>query len=79
MNILQFFFNFKSNDPVYDLRKKESKSFTVELNNWVERNFYSIVFLILVIVVSSFLLFCLMCGFSATESGAMRNFIARGV
>lgn len=70
-----------SNNPVNDLRRKPTREdYLRTLNCWVERNFYIIC---LAAILFLLLIFCILCflivGVSATESGAMRNFINGGV
>lgn len=64
-----------------DLRKQPTKSdYNAQFYNWVERHFGLIALAARLILLAIFVTFCfLIVGVSATESGAMRNFINGGV
>ena len=65
------------NSPVNDLHKKPTREdYKKELNYWIQRNFYIICLAAISIALIIFVGVCFfVCGISAVESGAMRNFI----
>lgn len=70
-------FGFNPDEPVHDLRRKPTREdYHRKLNLWVTMNFY----IVCLALLGLFIIFCfLFCGFSAVESGVMRNFLIRGV
>jgi len=61
-------------------KKPTTYDFKQKVNCWVYRNFYIIALVFLVLVFVTFIFACFaMVGISATESGAMRNFMNGGV
>ena len=65
---------FETNKPVHDLRKTPTKEDSLKkFNEWVERNIYIIIFLVLLIVMISFITICFLYAGSMTESGTVYN------
>ena len=65
---------FNTNKPVHDLRKPQTKEDSMKkFNAWVERNIYTIIFLVLLIVMISLIAICFLYAGSMTESGTVYN------
>lgn len=78
MNPILFFLltllGFNANKPVHDLRKTPTKEDSMKkFNAWVKRNIYIILFLVLLIVMISFVAVCFLYAVSMTESGTVYN------
>lgn len=65
--------------PVRLHKKPTREDHLRNFNFWVQKYFYVIVFVVLVICVLSLVSVAFATGFSAVESGTMRNFLAVGV
>lgn len=69
-----------SHQPVYDLHRRNTKEDKlIKLNGVIGQYFYIICILAIIFCVIVFLAVCIKFGFSATESGMMRNFVNGGV
>lgn len=67
------------NTPARLHKKSTREDHLRNFNFWVQKYFYVICFVVLVICVLSLIGVAFVTGFSAVESGGMRNFLIRGV
>lgn len=65
--------------PVRLQKKPTREDHLRNFNFWVQKYFYVLVFIVLVICVATVIGVAFATGFSAVESGTMRNFLATGV
>lgn len=65
--------------PVRLHKKTTREDHLRNFNFWVQRYFYVLCFIVLIICVLSLIGIVCATGFSTVESGAMRNFLATGV
>ena len=68
-------FNYK-NKPV---RLEKSLSFREKFDRWVDKHYFTLLIILTLMIMFVLLLIVLLCIPSATESGMLRNYIARGI
>ncbi len=73
--LLILLFGTKENVPKHDLRKTPTKNdYNKILNCWIQRNFYILALITIIICLIGFVIVCFMIvGVSATESGTLYN------
>ena len=68
-------FNHKSK-PV---RLEKPLSFKEKMDKWVNKHYFTLLIILSIMIMLVLLLIVLLCIPSATESGMLRNYIARGI
>ena len=68
-------FNCKSK-PV---RLEKPLSFKEKMDKWVNKHYFTLLIILSLMIMFTLLLIVLLCIPSATESGMLRNYIARGI
>ena len=68
-------FNHKSK-PV---RLEKPLSFKEKMDKWVNKHYFTLLIILSIMIMLVLLLIALLCIPSATESGMLRNYIARGI
>ena len=68
-------FNYK-NKPV---RLEKPLSFQERFDKWVNKHYFTLLTLVSLMIMFVLLLIVLLCIPSATESGMLRNYLARGI
>ena len=68
-------FNCKSK-PV---RLEKPLSFKEKMDKWVNKHYFTLLIILTLMIMFVLLLIVLLCIPSATESGMLRNYIARGI
>ena len=68
-------FNYK-NKPV---RLEKPLSFREKFDRWVDKHYFTLLIILTLMIMFVLLLIVLLCIPSATESGMLRNYIARGI
>ena len=68
-------FNYKTK-PV---RLEKPLSFRERFDKWVNKHYFTLLTILSLMIMSVLLLIVLLCIPSATESGMLRNYIARGI
>ena len=68
-------FNHKSK-PV---RLEKPLSFKEKMDKWVNKHYFTLLTILSLMIMLTLLLIVLLCIPSATESGMLRNYIARGI
>ena len=68
-------FNCKSK-PV---RLEKPLSFKEKMDKWVNKHYFTLLIILSIMIMLVLLLIVLLCIPSATESGMLRNYIARGI
>ena len=81
IQLLQLLLFGDMNKPVHDLHKKSTRNDKLlELNETLGQYFYIICIAVILLCLLIFVAVCFyVCGISAVESGAMRNFINGGL
>lgn len=67
---------FSHNKPV---RLEKPLSFKEKMDKWVNKHYFTLLFILSLMIMFVLLLIVLLCIPSATESGMLRNYIARGI
>ena len=68
-------FNYKTK-PV---RLEKQLTLTEKINKWVNKHYFTLLIILTLMIMFVLLLIVLLCIPSATESGMLRNYIARGI
>lgn len=68
-------FNYK-NKPV---RLEKQLSFREKVDKWVNKHYFTLLTILSLMIMLTLLLIVLLCIPCATESGMLRNYIARGI
>ena len=68
-------FNYK-NKPV---RLEKPLSFKEKFDKWVNKHYFTLLIILSLMIMFTLLLIVVLCIPSATESGMLRNYIARGI
>ena len=68
-------FNYKTK-PV---RLEKPLSFKEKMDKWVNKHYFTLLTILTLMIMFVLLLIVLLCIPSATESGMLRNYIARGI
>ena len=68
-------FNYKTK-PV---RLEKPLSFKEKMDKWVNKHYFTLLIILTLMIMCVLLLIVLLCIPSATESGMLRNYIARGI
>ena len=68
-------FNYKTK-PV---RLEKQLSFREKFDKWVNKHYFTLLIILSIMIMLVLLLIVLLCIPSATESGMLRNYIARGI
>ena len=68
-------FNYKTK-PV---RLEKPLSFREKFDRWVDKHYFTLLIILTLMIMFVLLLIVLLCIPSATESGMLRNYIARGI
>ena len=68
-------FNYKTK-PV---RLEKPLSFREKMDKWVNKHYFTLLTILTLMIMCVLLLIVLLCIPSATESGMLRNYIARGI
>ena len=68
-------FNYK-NKPV---RLEKPLSFKEKFDKWVNKHYFTLLTILSLMIMFTLLLIVVLCIPSATESGMLRNYIARGI
>ena len=68
-------FNYKTK-PV---RLEKQLSFREKFDKWVNKHYFTLLIILSIMIMIVLLLIVLLCIPSATESGMLRNYIARGI
>ena len=68
-------FNYKTK-PV---RLEKQLSFREKFDKWVNKHYFTLLTILTLMIMLTLLLIVLLCIPSATESGMLRNYIARGI
>lgn len=68
-------FNYK-NKPV---RLEKPLTFQERFDKWVNKHYFTLLIILSIMIMIVLLLIVLLCIPSATESGMLRNYIARGI
>ena len=68
-------FNYK-NKPV---RLEKPLSFKEKFDKWVNKHYFALLIILSLMIMFTLLLIVVLCIPSATESGMLRNYIARGI
>ena len=68
-------FNYKTK-PV---RLEKQLSFREKFDKWVNKHYFTLLIILSIMIMCVWLLIVLLCIPSATESGMLRNYIARGL
>ena len=68
-------FNYKTK-PV---RLEKQLSFGEKFEKWVNKHYFTLLIILSIMIMFVLLLIVLLCIPSATESGMLRNYIARGI
>ena len=68
-------FNYK-NKPV---RLEKPLSFREKFDKWVNKHYFPLLIILSLMIMFTLLLIVVLCIPSATESGMLRNYIARGI
>ena len=68
-------FNYK-NKPV---RLEKPLSFQERFDKWVNKHYFALLIILSLMIMFVLLLIVLLCIPSATESGMLRNYLARGI
>ena len=68
-------FNYKTK-PV---RLEKPLSFKEKMDKWVNKHYFTLLTILSLMIMLTLLLIVLLCIPSATESGMLRNYIARGI
>ena len=68
-------FNYKTK-PV---RLEKQLSFREKFDKWVNKHYFTLLIILSIMIMCVLLLIVLLCIPSATESGMLRNYIARGI
>ena len=64
------------NKPV---RLEKPLSFKEKMDKWVNKHYFTLLIILSIMIMIVLLLIVLLCIQSATESGMLRNYLARGV
>ena len=61
------------------VRLEKQLSFREKLDKWVNKNYFTLLIILTLMIMFTLLLIVVLCIPSATESGMLRNYLIRGV
>ena len=61
------------------VRLEKPLSFKEKMDKWVDKHYFTLLIILTLMIMFVLLLIVLLCIPSATESGMLRNYIARGI